>query len=1028
MNGHYARIRSFAGRVRRLDWIVRASAALFRFGMVALAALSLHLVLIERIPDRPWLAFAMALAGSAAVWASLAVSVAASRPVSLLGAARRIEKVSPGFRDDVVTSLTMAPIPGRTGVPEGVSGPLLMGLLATTAEKMEPLSARRFVSWRPAATWSARCALMALPLLVLLVSGHSPSPLTLRALFDPSVYWPLGKVTFDVSPGAARIARGGSLEVTVLVGGTAPGAVVFTARGDDIGEEQYLMERAGDRSFQQKIPLVTGPLQYRVSAASSSSPWFPVEVVEPPTAGNFEVTYTYPAYTGLPLRTAEGNGNLEALRGTAVRVEFDVSKPLATGRLFLEESTYEIGRAADDRYGASFYLNGEGRYRLELTDREGFRNVDPLVRSIRYVEDDGPEVQIIAPTGEVVLGPFVQVPIVFKASDDFGLSRISVLTRDPGGAEKRETILSGEVGTRVETSHLWDAGGVDAPPGSLVPVFLEAVDNDTISGPKASLSNSFVLRIPDPEEEHRRTEEDLEELLDGLVDLLAEELDLLGRYEGQESKVEESWEDFSWEDFSESENVRRSLQDMSRDIARDLDSLQRQMALDARTQPEALFQMGLISRQLDEMRKMTLGPMEDLAESVDPAEADREEMKQKSGFLEKYARDAVEATEQMVLQAEALQREQNMADVRQSGEDMLSLQDEILGKLDDLEGTDLEAAREVLEDLARMEDLLRDLMEALSRESQSLPEEFLNSDALQNLPLTDIMKGIDEIRERLRAGDIEGARQAARDLLRDLGDLLNRLRQAGEEFQTRSGQAAARMKSSTLPALEKIIEEQENLLRRTEELSTGVEERLETAPRGKDTDDTPDRRTFLGAEEKARAGILEKEERELQDRTEILSEEIAALESALPFLDPAVESDLREGAGLMGEAVSSLEEGQPRAAVPSEREALGRLMSARDRARQSLQSMEQMMQLRNGQGVIPLYQGMGVGAHAFSPPTTGTSPGGVLGTDVRSFRIPGKEDYDTPPLFRQEILKSLSEGYPEDYEGRIRDYYHRIAE
>ena len=61
-------------------------------------------------------------------------------------------------------------------------------------------------------------------------------------------------------------------------------------------------------------------------------------------------------------------------------------------------------------------------------------------------------------------------------------------------------------------------------------------------------------------------------------------------------------------------------------------------------------------------------------------------------------------------------------------------------------------------------------------------------------------------------------------------------------------------------------------------------------------------------------------------------------------------------------------------------------------------------------------------------PPRGEETGGRSGVSVRSFRLPGKEDYSVPPLFRQEILKSLREGYPEGYEGRIRDYFHRITE
>jgi len=47
---------------------------------------------------------------------------------------------------------------------------------------------------------------------------------------------------------------------------------------------------------------------------------------------------------------------------------------------------------------------------------------------------------------------------------------------------------------------------------------------------------------------------------------------------------------------------------------------------------------------------------------------------------------------------------------------------------------------------------------------------------------------------------------------------------------------------------------------------------------------------------------------------------------------------------------------------------------------------------------------------------------------VRSFALPGREDYRPPRLFREEIIRSLRDGYPAQYEQRIRDYYQRIAE
>ena len=89
-----------------------------------------------------------------------------------------------------------------------------------------------------------------------------------------------------------------------------------------------------------------------------------------------------------------------------------------------------------------------------------------------------------------------------------------------------------------------------------------------------------------------------------------------------------------------------------------------------------------------------------------------------------------------------------------------------------------------------------------------------------------------------------------------------------------------------------------------------------------------------------------------------------------------------------------------------------------------------MQGARQGKGGMSLLPGRGRRGQGMpsSFPSRGMRPGGRLGTDMRSFRIPGKDDYKVPPIFRQEILKSLREGYPDRYEERIKGYFHRITE
>jgi hypothetical protein len=1008
VNPDLDRIRRFLRRLLVRDLLNRLSAAILRLAVIACVALSVNTFFVEGAPQLPWTGFGASLVGTLAFWAGLAAVVLAARPLSLPQAARRVEEQETGFRDDIVSSLTLASRLDAAPGEEGVSRPLFRRLMTVTADRLEKLRPGDFVSWRPLAAWGVRLAMVLIPVAFLVSVGSGFSPAAMRALGDPTVYWPLGKVTFDVSPGAARVARGADLPVEARVAGPAPGMVMLVR--ESAGEEpvRYVMETGEERLFRLVITGVQRPFRYRLSSASAVSPWFEVDVVEPPTAGNFIAHYTFPAYTGLEPRTVPVNGNLEVLRGTGVKLEFSTNKSLERGTLLLGESEYEIAHAGGNRYQVSLYLNGEERYGLQLVDGEGIANVDSLEYSIRYIPDRPPEVKILSPEGEIDLGPFSQVPVRFRARDDFGISRVSLVYRDPAGREVREEAVRGEAGRAVDEEYLWDAGSVEAPPGSLVPVFLEAADNDTISGPKVSLSNSFFLRVPDPVEEHRKTQESLEEFIDLLVDLLADELDLLAAYEEQAAAAEENWEQFPWDAAAANEALRNAVHEAALKAGSAMESLRQQMSVDPLSRQESFYQIDLMGRIHDEMMKFSLEPMRDVARSLKPGDSRREEMVQKGAFLKKYTEDAVSATEQMVLMAEEMKRERHMADMTASSEEMMDFQEEILKQLEAMEAGDREAMEEILRELAEMERMLREMVEALASQEPELPEEFLNSEALEELPLSEIMEGMEKIREMLRRGDLEGAKEAARELLKSIGDLMNRLRQAEEDFRQGAEQAANRLKRSTIPALDAMIKKQEDILNRTEDLAEKVSEEMTEG-------------------EKAEAGELSRGEGDLKDEASRLAREAAVLKSALPFLDARIESDLKGASSDMGAAEGALAGKAPGGAVPSERSALARLMSARDRARQSLQRMEQMQSLRSGKGMafMPGWMGQAPGQ---SSPSRGNRSGGRMGTDIRSFRIPGKEDYKVPSLFRQEILESLREGYPSGYEDQIRDYFHRITD
>jgi hypothetical protein len=118
--------------------------------------------------------------------------------------------------------------------------------------------------------------------------------------------------------------------------------------------------------------------------------------------------------------------------GTRINLEFSINMPLSRALLTIK-----------DREPVKFELSGENRliktsfvadrtfqYSLSLTGREGQVNLpDSAKFRIRAIQDRKPQARILYPTARPWFTPKALVPLKLLASDNYGLSRISLFFR-----------------------------------------------------------------------------------------------------------------------------------------------------------------------------------------------------------------------------------------------------------------------------------------------------------------------------------------------------------------------------------------------------------------------------------------------------------------------------------------------------------------------------------------------------------------------------------------------------------------------
>ena len=932
--GEPVAIRRFLDRLRTLLALAAGATALFHCLAVASVALVLNTLIVERLSGWPWVAFGLAAAGT------LGLAVSAVRLVAGHGAAftQGGGPQGPGRRARFAQRRREQSRPGAAAGDPGRRHFLAACRRARGEHRRAPCRRRapRGVLSRGARPAPGRCCWQPRRSrwLAVALAGGIPGT-AVRALIDPRVYWPLGHLQITVEPGDTRIARGADLLVRVRTSGSRPAGVLVGYAGAP-GEGVAQMERGPDGVWVWRFAAVTGEFNYRALAGGVASAWYRVRVADTPAAGNFELRYTYPAYSGLASRSVAGSGEIEALRGTSAEITFSTSVEVAKAALVFGKNRIEVRPAGERRHRAVLYLDGETSYRIELEDPGGLTNGGGPEYAVRYLPDTAPAVEVSEPVGEIESEPRGTIAVRYRCADDYGISRLAFVARSAAGEHRWALPLT--AGARnAGGDYDWDLAQLGAEPGEVVSGFVEAADNDTISGPKVSASAVIRVRIADPREKREQTQEAMEKLAEDLLQLLGEELDLQARYQELEEQAGDR-EKFPWKAAEEAAALQKSARESAARAEERAARLAESMDRDPGAREESILQAEMIQQGIAELRERQHAPMQEMAASLEPAGATPEEAKQKTGFLAAAAEQAARKAEDLALMAEAMKRERGMADAERGSQEMAGAEERLLESLEKLTPGDRAAAEQVLKQLEQIEQALRDLAEALQKQNKELPEEFLNSDALKSLDLNEVLDELGQVRELLKKGDIAGARQAARNLAKKLADLRNRLRQAEDEVDEKSAQAFERLKGSTVPKMQGLAERQRALLDRTEALEGQVGPRLERAlremARERSAAAPPTEADVLTPEERGRVDALASEQEGLRQTAAGLAAEVAALRAALPFLPAEVGSSLEEAAGLMGEAGGLLGRREPARAIPPERAALAALQRASDQAAQ----------------------------------------------------------------------------------------------
>lgn len=520
-----------------------------------------------------------------------------------------------------------------------------------------------------------------------------------------------------------------------------------------------------------------------------------------PQFGDFDVTCTYPSYTGLGEQNIQSNPSINAPAGT--NVEFSAASSAMLKKAELSFSWGENIPCAinKNKISSRFKITRDGSYRIIAESPDGISDPEPPEYAIKITPDRPPSIEITSPQEDLIIDQETFIPVIYEQNDDFGISKIELIYKINDNPQKHITIQNNS-NSRLVNEYNWTTASLGLTPADKVLYYLQAWDNDTVTGPKSSQSRTLALEIANYMKEHDAIENDLKKFRDTLVNMLSDQT--LAKQKLEEARS-------STDTFHSLAQGQQKLLETSGAANQTLDNIVSQMQNDPLTDFSTLNEYKGMQSRLGHLKN---NAMKDAVESLKNMSYDN---------ALKNENEIISELENLSLLSEDIWQYQRMRDLLNAGSDLKNESDKLIDQL-----TQQNTPSELKKTLNKINELMDTIAQQLSRLEHELPEDFINSPAIKQINMQETKNAAEDLARAIENGDWEKAKALASSLKESLESMLSTMREQGENIGF-SQSGAEKMMSETdkyETELQSIISEQKEALRNTEKIDNARKQSL----------------------------------------------------------------------------------------------------------------------------------------------------------------------------------------------------------
>lgn len=784
MNTAHDQVVSLLAAGRRGLFRRTASAGALRAAAVAAIVLAVSiLLLLLRPPAFVAAAISSAALALAAFAAGRYLAIPAARVPSLERYAVRVDGLLGEGRNVAINALEL----GRR--LEGERDPFTRALIAAhvgdAAREIGRADLASIGRARGLGRWGAGLGASAAVLGAVFLLAPDPSSEAAHRLFHPRVSDPPAIVGLTVEPGNVEVDTGSDVTVRARLTGTRRAPTLRFAAGADWTESEMseAPEESAGAAYDFTFSRLDRDVTYQVSVAGRTSETWKIHVTDPPRALGYRLTYDYPRYTGLPSETrVAATGDVTALVGTKITLEIEVNDPEADGHLSFGGERPPLRRGADSMSRtAEFVVRNARRYRVHLTDRKGRERFASPEFAVEPVLDRAPVLQVLSPARDVDLPEEMAIRIASTAVDDYGLTRL-VLHSQVGDDPEVRTEIARLSGREAATLHEWNLEALDLVPGDVVSYYLEVFDNDTVSGPKSTRSDTYSIRFPTMDEMYADLNEEREQEVQGLEQLREEQRRLKKQVEEAAREMKKGIET-SWEKQKELSSMAREQQTLQERLGEIQKSLEQTAE---RIEKNDLMGLEMIEKLEEIQRLMSQIQNEELKEAVQRLQEAVEKMSRSDvqralEQMKMTQEDLLKSLDRTIEMLKRLQMDEKLAQQIEKAADMLERQEQVNEQLEQSPGADemrrLEEQQQALSsDLQQSAEQLRQLQNEAQTEHPRMSEAL--REAMKRQDLQSTQQAMQQAQQAMQQQDSKQASQHGRRSKAGLQSLLTGLQQA----------------------------------------------------------------------------------------------------------------------------------------------------------------------------------------------------------------------------------------------------------